>query len=381
MRDQTILIVDDNPGNLLVLGEVLAPIYRVIAANNGARALELAAGQPRPDLVLLDVMMPGLDGYAVLDRLRADSATRDIPVVFVTAMDSDDDEQRGFDQGAIDYITKPVRPAIVLARVQTHLELAAARRALHDRNAWLEDEVRKRMRENEVIQDASILALSRLALARDLETGNHLRRTQEYVRVLAQELARHPKHAATLTPQAIDRYAKSAPLHDIGKVGVPDDVLRKPGPLTPDEWAVMRTHPTIGARAIVEAGREAGCPIPFLDTAKDMVEGHHERWDGTGYPQGLVADAIPLPARLMALADVFDALMSRRVYKPPIEFSEARAIIVAERGRQFDPDVVDAFIATGGAFLTIAERWADPADGDAAVAPVPVGATVDCLVP
>lgn len=344
MRDQTILIVDDNPGNLLVLGEVLAPIYRVIAANNGARALELAAGQPRPDLVLLDVMMPGLDGYAVLDRLRADSATRDIPVVFVTAMDSDDDEQRGFDQGAIDYITKPVRPAIVLARVQTHLELAAARRALHDRNAWLEDEVRKRMRENEVIQDASILALSRLALARDLETGNHLRRTQEYVRVLAQELARHPKHAATLTPQAIDRYAKSAPLHDIGKVGVPDDVLRKPGPLTPDEWAVMRTHPTIGARAIVEAGREAGCPIPFLDTAKDMVEGHHERWDGTGYPQRLEGDAIPLAARIFAVADALDAITSQRYYKEARSFREAQIEIEACAGTHFDPSVVKAFL-------------------------------------
>ncbi|MFO1281739.1 MAG: response regulator [Burkholderiales bacterium] len=364
MRDQTILIVDDSPGNLMVLGEVLSPVYRVQAANSGARALELAAGDPKPDLILLDVMMPGLDGYATLERLRADPATREIPVIFVTAMDTDEDEQRGLDHGAVDYITKPIRPAIVLARVQTHVELAAARAYLHDRNRWLESEVRKRMRENEDIQDASIHALARLAATRDWETGNHLRRTQEYVRTLATELARHPKHAQTLSPRVIDQYAKSAPLHDIGKVGIPDGILRKPGPLDAEEWLVMRTHPTIGANAILEAGRDAGRPIDFLEIARDMVAGHHERYDGSGYPLGLAGDDIPLPARLMAIADVFDALLSRRVYKGAKSFEDACAMIIAERGRHFDPDVVDAFLATRTLLRDISERWSDaPQDG------------------
>ena len=356
---QTILIVDDTPENLIVLGELLQPYYRVRAASSGARALRIAALDPKPDLVLLDVMMPEMDGYAVLSRLRDDPATQDIPVVFVTAMDTIEDEQRGFDLGAVDYITKPLRPAIVLARVRAHLELKQARDWLRDQNAFLEAEVARRLSENLLIQEVSIHALARLAETRDPETGNHLRRTQEYVRTLAKQLQSHPRFAAFLSDRNIDLVARSAPLHDIGKVGIPDHILLKPGKLTPEEWEIMKTHAQLGSEAIEQAERDAEEPVEFFALAKEITRWHHERWDGSGYPDGFIGEAIPVSARLMALADVFDALICRRVYKPPMPFTQARDIIAAERGRHFDPDVVDAFLVDFDKFEAIAERYGD----------------------
>ena len=355
----TILIVDDTPENLAVLGDLLQPLYRVRAANSGPRALQIAASHPRPDLILLDLMMPGMDGFEVLERLRSDPATAGIPVIFVTALSATEDEQWGLGLGAVDYITKPVRPAIVLARVKTQLELKRARDWLQDQNAYLEAEVARRMAENQLIQEVSIHALARLAEIRDTETGNHLRRTQEYVRTLALHLSRQASHAAELTPAVIDTLARSAPLHDIGKVGIPDHILRKPGKLTPEEWVVMQTHAALGAEAIEQAERDAARPVAFLAIAKQIARHHHERWDGSGYPDRLAGEAIPLAARLMALADVFDALTARRVYKPPIRIDDARDMIVAQRGAHFDPAVVDAFEAQLGMFRDIAARFAD----------------------
>ncbi len=356
---QTVLVVDDTPENLIVLGELLQPYYRVRVANSGPRALRIAASDPKPDLVLLDVMMPEMDGCAVLGRLRDDPATRDIPVIFVTAMDTVEDEQRGFDLGAVDYITKPLRPAIVLARVRAHLELKQARDWLRDQNAFLEAEVARRLGENLLIQEVSIHSLARLAETRDPETGNHLRRTQEYVRTLARQLQPHPRFAAFLSDRNIDLVARSAPLHDIGKVGIPDHILLKPGKLTPEEWEIMKTHAQLGSEAIEQAERDAERPVEFLALAKEITRWHHEKWDGSGYPDGLAGDAIPVSARLMALADVFDALICRRVYKPSMPFAQARDIIVAERGRHFDPDMVDTFLAVFDEFETIAERYGD----------------------
>jgi len=353
----TILIVDDLPENLTVLGELLQPTYRVRAANSGRRALQLAASAPRPDLILLDVMMPDMDGFAVLERLRALPDTRDIPVIFVTAMDGTEEEERGLEQGAVDYITKPLRPSIVLARVRIHLELKRAREWLQDENAVLEAEVARRMRENQLIQDVSIHALAHLAETRDPETGNHIRRTQGYVRLLAEALRGHPRFADRLDDHVIEALVKSAPLHDIGKVGIPDHILLKPGKLTAQEWTVMKTHAALGAEAIAQAVRDADRPVEFLALAKDIARHHHERWDGNGYPDGLAGDAIPLSARLMALADVFDALINRRVYKAAFGFGEARSIIVAERGRQFDPDIVDVFLARFDEFTAIADHY------------------------
>ncbi|MCK6425161.1 MAG: two-component system response regulator [Burkholderiaceae bacterium] len=359
MNRPVILIVDDSPENLMVLGELLRDAYQVRAANSGATALRLAALTPRPDLILLDVLMPGMDGYEVLGRLQADPATRGIPVIFVTALGATEDEEHGLQLGAVDYITKPLRPAIVQARVHTHLALKQARDRLAAHNADLEAEVLRRMGENVLIQEVSILALAHLAEIRDPETGNHLLRTQEYVRTLALQLRGHPRFEAFLTPHTIDVLAKSAPLHDIGKVGIPDHILLKPGKLTPPEWEVMKTHARLGALAIEQAEREAARPVEFLTLAKEIAHHHHERWDGSGYPDGLSGDAIPVSARLMALADVFDALISRRVYKEPFPPEQARAMIAAERGRHFDPDVVEAFLATFERFCEIAVRYAD----------------------
>ncbi|MDD5298256.1 MAG: two-component system response regulator [Rhodocyclaceae bacterium] len=355
----TILVVDDTPENITILGELLIPFYRVRTANSGERALRAVHSLPRPDLVLLDVMMPEMDGFTVFTRLREDERTRDIPVIFVTAMDSTEAEERGLVLGAVDYITKPIRPSIVLARVHTQLEVKQARDWLKNQNAFLEAEVTRRLGENQLIQDVSIHALARLAETRDPETGNHLRRTQEYVRALARQLQPHPRFSAFLNERTIAELAKSAPLHDIGKVGIPDHILLKPGPLSPEEWVVMRTHAAIGAEAIAQAERDAEKPVAFLALAKEIARCHHEKWDGKGYPDGLAGDAIPISARLMALADVFDALINKRVYKAPMPSTQARDIIVGEKGRHFDPDMVDAFLAVFDEFVAIAEHHRD----------------------
>ena len=354
-----ILIVDDVPENLSVLGELLQPTYRVRAANSGARALQIANSPPPPDLILLDVMMPGMDGYQVLRELRDNATTRDIPVIFVTAMDGTDDEEKGLDLGAVDYITNPIRPAIVLARVRAQLELKRARDILSDHNAYLEQEVARRMAENQLIQEVSIHALAHLAETRDPETGNHLRRTQEYVRTLARGLKHHPRFSHYLDERTISQLAQSAPLHDIGKVGIPDHILLKPGKLTPDEWAIMKTHAEIGAEAIAQAIADSARPVEFLQIAQEIARGHHEKWDGSGYPRGLAGDGIPISARLMALADVFDALICARVYKPPMPYEEAYSIIVSGSGTHFDPDVVDAFIREFDTFKRIADNYAE----------------------
>jgi putative two-component system response regulator len=355
----TILVVDDSPENLTVLGELLQSSYRVLAATSGRRALQLAVSEPRPDVILLDVMMPEMDGYEVLEKLAEDPRSRDIPVIFVTAMSSTQEEEWGLGLGAVDYITKPLKPAIVLARVRTHMELKHARDRLQNQNAYLEAEVRRRMHQNTLAQDASIHALARLAETRDPETGNHIRRTQEYVRALALRLRGHARFAAQLDDHVIELLHKSAPLHDIGKVGIPDHILLKPGKLTPQEWAIMKTHARLGADAIERAERDVAQPIEFLAIAKEIALHHHEKWDGTGYPDGLAGDAIPFPARLMALADVFDAVISRRVYKAPMSFERAREIITGGSGSHFDPDVVAAFESDFPVFCDIAERYRD----------------------
>ena len=358
---KTLLLVDDTPENLTVLGEILMPHYRVRVASSGARALAAATSDPRPDLVLLDVMMPEMDGYEVIGRLRADPRTRELPVIFVTALDSTEDEAHGLELGAVDYITKPVRPAIVLARVRGQLELKEARDRMRDQNAWLEAEIARRMRQNQVVQDVSMRALASIAEARDDETGNHILRTQAYVNVLARALATTPRYAGELTPARVETCTKAAPLHDIGKVAIPDHILHKPGKHTPDEWEIMKTHARQGSDAIWRAicDQEEREALDFLYIAMDIAHYHHEKWDGSGYPEGLAGEAIPLPARLMALADVFDALISKRAYKPAFPLDRATAIIIEGRGRHFDPDVVDAYLAHLDEFAAIAARYAD----------------------
>ncbi len=357
MTQATILIVDDEPVTLSLLTHLLRPTYHVRAASTGESALRAAANDPRPDLVLLDVMMPGMDGYEVFSRLRKTLATADIPVIFLTAMSDQGDEEHGLALGAADYITKPIKPAVVLARVRTQLENKQVRDWLKDQNVILEAEIARRMAENDLTQLVSIRALAHLAETRDPETGNHINRTQNYVHILALKLRSHTRFAAFLDQRNIDLLRKSAPLHDIGKVGIPDSILRKPGPLTPAEWEIMKTHARLGSEAIEQAETDAEQPVAFLILAKEIAHWHHEKWDGSGYPDGLAGDAIPIAARLMAVADVFDALITTRVYKPAMSFAEARDLIAAEGGKHFDPDVVEAFLAGFADFAAVAMRY------------------------
>ena len=281
--DEIILIVDDMPENLSVLGELLHGAgYHVKVATNGLTALNLANQQPRPSLILLDVMMPEMDGHEVLRQLRSNINTREIPVIFLTAMNSDDDEERAFGEGIADYITKPLKPALALARVRSQLLVRQARSWLQDQNLALEAEVKRRMLENDLIQAVSIRALAHLAETRDNETGAHIQRTQAYVRLLATRLSDHPLFSQTLDNKYIEVLARSAPLHDIGKVGIPDYILLKPGKLTPEEWEIMKTHTLLGCESIALAERDIDTSVEFLQQAKEIVRSHHERWDGTG---------------------------------------------------------------------------------------------------
>ncbi|MFT4928366.1 MAG: putative two-component system response regulator [Phenylobacterium sp.] len=361
LTKSTILAVDDTPENLDVLKGVLVPKYSVKGAINGPMALKIAEKQ-QPDLILLDIMMPGMDGYEVCRRLKANPLTADIPVIFITAKSTVEDEKKGFEIGAVDYITKPISPPIVQERVKIHLTLKQAQDYLKKQNEVLEIKVLDRTEKMEELQDVVMVAMGSLAEARDPETGNHIRRTQHYVKCLATKLKSNPKFSAFLTPETITSLYKSAPLHDIGKVGVPDHILLKPGKLTNEEFAQMKLHTNYGRDAIVAAERTMVRGSHFLDFAKEIAYYHQEKWDGSGYPEGLVGEAIPVSARLMAVADVYDALISRRVYKAAFSHEKAVRIIIEGKGSHFDPDMVDAFVEITEEFKIIAERFMDAED-------------------
>ena len=320
-----ILLVDDEASNLQLLRQILQDHYRLLFAKDGPRALELAR-QETPALVLLDVMMPGMSGYEVCAALKADPLTEAIPIIFVTALTDTADELEGFAAGAVDYITKPVSPPIVRARVRTQLSLVRL------------DELR-----------ASRLAIvQRLGLAaeyKDNETGMHVIRMSHFSRLLGV--------AAGLSEQAADDLLHAAPMHDVGKIGIPDRILQKPGPLDADEWAVMQTHATIGADII---GVHAS---GMLALAHNIALTHHEKWDGSGYPRGLAGEAIPLEGRIVAIADVFDALTSVRPYKTAWTVEAAVAYLEEQKGRHFDAALVDLFIAELPAMRAVMTRWAE----------------------
>ncbi len=355
----TVLVVDDTPDNLILISNLLGGDYRVKLANSAARGLAIARSDDPPDLILLDIMMPEMDGYQACLELKRDPQTAYLPVIFLTAKSEMQDEQRGLALGAADYITKPINPPILLARVATHLQVKQAADVLRDRNLWLEEEVQRRTREITAIQDVTILAMASLAETRDSDTGNHIRRTQHYIRALARHVRDWPRFSGQLSDATIDMLFKSAPLHDIGKVGIPDRILLKPGKLTADEFTIMQTHTTLGYEAINHAEQALGTEVGFLEMAKQIALSHQEKWDGSGYPQGLAGEQIPLAARLMAVADVYDALICRRVYKAPMAHAQAVSIILQGRGSHFDPDLVDGFMAIEQTFQTIAQQYAD----------------------
>ncbi len=353
-----ILVVDDTPENLIFVSEMLKKEYVVKAATNGETALAIVEKFPI-DLILLDVVMPLMDGYEVCRRIKEKKDGQNIPVIFLTSKSKTEDQAFGFSVGAADYIKKPLSPPITLARIKIHLENKASRDFLHDQNKFLESEVERRVKELSVIQDVTINALASLAETRDQETGNHIVRTQHYVKILADKLYLKGHYPELVTPEYIRMVFKTAPLHDIGKVGIPDAILLKPGKLTHEEFEIMKTHAKLGYNAIVKAEKEVNAHYPFLSAAKEITYYHHEKWDGSGYPQGLSGEDIPLSARLMAIADVFDALVSKRVYKSAMSHEKAFDIIREGKNRHFDPLLVDLMFETQAEFIQICEHYKD----------------------
>lgn len=322
-----VLLVDDDPTNLQVLRHILHQDYRLLFARDGEKALALAASE-RPSLILLDVMMPGQNGYEVCAVLKSSPITAGIPVIFVTALSDTEDESKGFEMGAVDYITKPLSAAIVRARVRTHLSLV-------------------RIDELQQTRLQIIQRLGRAAEFKDNETGLHVIRMSHYSHLLAR--------AAGYNERWADDLLHAAPMHDIGKIGIPDAILQKPGKLDADEWAVMRTHSEIGARII---GDDSS---PLLQMAGRIALCHHEKWDGSGYPRGLAGDQIPLEARIVAIADVFDALTSPRPYKLAWSVAEAMAYVTDQKGRHFEADLVEVFARNMPEVESILSRWKDDA--------------------
>lgn len=354
-----ILVVDDTPENLMLMATLLRDRYRVRVANSGVKALNLAQSEVAPDLILLDIMMPEMDGYEVCRLLKANPKTSEIPVIFLTARTDVQDEETGLNLGAVDYISKPISPAIVMARIETHLRLKASSDFLRDRACFLEQEVNRRARDVIAIQDATVMSMASLAETRDIDTGHHIRRTQYFVKILAERLRLNDRYAELLTPEFITLLFRLAPLHDIGKVGIPDHILMKPGPLTSDEFSIMKTHTTLGASVLEFSEKLLAEPIPFFKHAKELTRSHHERWDGKGYPDGLSGQDIPLSARLMAVADVYDALSARRVYKEPFPPEKTLQIMREGQGTQFDPLITDIFFQSYDEIHEVAMQWGD----------------------
>jgi putative two-component system response regulator len=354
-----LLIVDDSPDDIAVLELLLKEEYRVVSARSGEEALKLTHVGDRPDLILLDILMPAMDGYETCRRLRQDKTTVDIPIIFLTAKSGPVNEKTGLDLGAEDYIAKPPSPGIVRARIRTQLRLKQSRDFLKNKAAYLEEEVVRRTKDVVMVQDVTMITLGSLAETRDDVTGNHIKRTQNYVRLLAERLSAGTKYREVLSYDVIERLYKSAPLHDIGKVGIPDNILKKPGPLTTEEFELMKTHTTIGYNAISAAERSLDAPVSFLSLARDMAWSHHEKWDGTGYPRGVSGTEIPLPGRLMAIPDVYDALISNRVYKRALSHEDSVMIITKGIGTQFDPDIGKVFVEVADQFRAISQAFRD----------------------
>ncbi|WP_084332466.1 HD-GYP domain-containing protein [Marinobacterium jannaschii] len=340
-----ILLVDDEPVNLSLLKSVLQDQYSLFFARSAEEAI-LRLHQNKPDLILLDIMMPGKDGFALCREIKETPLIGEVPVILVTALSDQGNEERGFASGAVDYISKPIVPALVRARVKTHL-------ALYHRQQELEKAVYERTLELEHSQLAAIRMLGRAAEYKDNETGTHVIRMSYYSKILAAALG-WPAREQHLIFQA-------SPMHDIGKIGVPDAILRKPGKLDADEWDVMLEHPIIGAR-IIDSQFHDLKSSPLLEMARRIALSHHEKWDGSGYPKGLKGEEIPVEGRIVAIADVFDALTSKRPYKDAWSVEDAMALLEEQAGKHFDPGLIELFRNSLPEILAIKERWKDGGD-------------------
>lgn len=347
-----LFIVDDVPENIQIAMSHLRELDCDFAyATSGEQALERITAT-RPDLILMDVMMPGMSGFQTVEMLNLSKATRSIPVIFLTARAESEDVVHGFNLGGVDYITKPFKGVELRSRVRNHLELHAYR-------SNLERLVEERSREAELLKDVIIEAMGELAEYRDPETGSHIHRTRAYVQLLAETLVSQGHCQDFLTPEYIVLLWKSAPLHDIGKVAIRDSILLKPGKLTPEEFDEMKMHTLFGEEVIANLEQMAGQPTSFLSCAKQIAGSHHEKFDGSGYPRGIAGTDIPLAGRIMAIADVYDALISKRVYKNSMSHQEAMEIMIEGKGSHFDPMLIEAFIEVEPVFSQIAANNAD----------------------
>lgn len=359
LRNATILVADNDPDNLSLIRDLLKDHCKEVAvASDGKKALKMAQSGSSPDIILLDITMPKLNGYEFCKQLKADPSTCSIPIILLADANEAIDESYGFEVGAVDYITKPISSAIILARVKTYLEINNLRTVLHDQKTLFESQVQERTANLMATQYASIYAMGYLSETRENISGNHMSRNQNYVKLLAEKLSSHPRFSSFfIEDNVIDLLVMTAPLHDIGNVGIPDRILLKPGRVTPDEFEIIKSHTQLGLAVILKTERDLGIEVPIFNFAKEIIYSHHERWDGSGYPEGLVGNNIPIPARIMAIADVYDALISRSVYKTPMTHEQAVKIILEGKGTHFDPDIVDAFGAVHEQFQRIAQTY------------------------
>ena len=349
----SVLIVDDIDINRIILREILQDDYDILEADNGQSALDILFTQsPLPDAMLLDIMMPGMDGFEVLERMKANARTEKVPVLFITAADASVNESRGLKEGASDYISKPFNPDVVKARVDNHIQLKRYR-------DHLEELLEKKIAELVAVHENTLETLATIIEYRDLESGTHIRRSSELTRALVLTMLNYDEYRAELVAQQYSSIINAVKLHDIGKVGIPDKVLLKPGALTDEEFEIIKTHTTIGANIIDAISADGDSDTLYLKHCRDICKHHHERWDGRGYPSRLSGLDIPLSARIVAIVDVYDALVNKRCYKPPFTYEQAKNIILDGRGTHFDPAIVDIFVTVADKFQELEMRYSD----------------------
>jgi putative two-component system response regulator len=361
----TVLIVDDIEANREVLeDQVILMGHTPITANNGLSALAQMEKRT-PDLVLLDIMMPEMTGDEVLRRMKTDSALQYIPVIVISAIDDMDSIAECISAGAEDYLIKPYNKELLAARIGNAFEKKRLhdaenkhRELLQNYNLTLEEQVRAQVKQLSKAHLSTIFSMSKLAESRDPETGEHLERMREYCKIVAQELRNHPVHKSIIDDKYIENIYLASPLHDIGKVGVPDRVLLKPGKLTDEEFDEIKKHPGFGAETL-RAVNEEFPDNDFVHIGIEIAETHHEKWDGSGYPNGLSETDIPLSGRILALGDVYDALTSKRCYKDAFSHEKSRDIILEGKGKHFDPDVVEAFLKREDDFVDVRKKLID----------------------
>ncbi|MCB9482118.1 MAG: two-component system response regulator [Desulfobacteraceae bacterium] len=345
LKKPLVLAVDDTPSNIDVLYRILKNDYEFAAALGGKDALDALDSGIFPDIILLDVVMPDMSGYEVCKNLKKNDKFKDIPVIFITAQYDENDEAKGFEAGASDYIVKPFNTVIVKARIKTHLDLYFISKNLKQQVEDRTADLNKALEKIKEVSLETILRLTNASEYKDEDTGSHIQRMSNYCVAVAKKMG--------INSNSLEWILYAAPMHDIGKIGIPDRILLKPGKLDSEEWEIMKTHTTIGAKIL--EGSTAG----FIKLGEVIAATHHEKWDGSGYPSGIKGKKIPLVSRIVAIADVFDALTTRRPYKEPFSLEKSFQIIREGSGKHFDPKVVDAFFSVEDEILSIMEKFKD----------------------